>query len=210
VSQTSIGARLLLTERDALLPVLRAAAPADFDHSTVLPGWSVRDVLAHCAAALTMAAAGAGHSFSPEDNQRDVDERKPWTIEALLEELSGGYAAAAAKMDAAGGRLDLLALGEWIHGGDVRDAWGVPDAYASAGLPDALALAELASRRPRLAVPETIAVLPQATLRLGTERADARIDTDAETFIRLIAGRSPDPARLRIAGADPIRFVLFH
>jgi uncharacterized protein (TIGR03083 family) len=106
VGETSIGARLLLAERDALLPDLRAAAPADFDRSTVLPGWSVRDVLAHCAAALTTAAAGTRHSFSPEDNQRDVDEREPWTIEALLEELSGGCAAAAA-MDAAGGRLDL-------------------------------------------------------------------------------------------------------
>lgn len=61
----SRGARLLLTERDAILPILRRTPPSDFDRPTILPGWSVRDVLAHCAAALGMAAAGTSHGFSP-------------------------------------------------------------------------------------------------------------------------------------------------
>lgn len=69
------GARLLLTERDAILPIVRSVPPGDFDRPTVLPGWSVRDVLAHCAAALGLVAAGTGHAFSPAENQREVDDR---------------------------------------------------------------------------------------------------------------------------------------
>jgi hypothetical protein len=85
----------------------------------LLPGWSVRDVLAHCAPALGTAAAGTSPGFSPEENQRDVDERKPLPIQDVLDELEARYAAAAIAM--AEGRLDGLALGEWLHGGDVRD-----------------------------------------------------------------------------------------
>jgi hypothetical protein len=44
-------ARLLRAEHDALLPILRRAAGPAFDRPTACPGWSVRDVLAHCGAA---------------------------------------------------------------------------------------------------------------------------------------------------------------
>ncbi len=133
-----LPARLLLTERDALLPILRAADPADLDRPTCLPGWSVRDVLAHCAAAFTMTAEHSWHGFSPEENQRDVDERNAWPVGDVLAELESGYATTAAAATAAGGQLDGLVLGEWLHGGDVREALGLPDAYASAGADDAL------------------------------------------------------------------------
>ncbi|MFJ3304533.1 maleylpyruvate isomerase N-terminal domain-containing protein [Streptomyces sp. NPDC086549] len=45
--------RLLAVERDALIPLLRARPDADFALATAAcPGWTVRDVLAHCSAAL--------------------------------------------------------------------------------------------------------------------------------------------------------------
>jgi uncharacterized protein (TIGR03083 family) len=218
----SRGARLLLTERDAILPILRSLRPNDFDRPTVLPGWSVRDVVAHCAAALGMAAAGTGHGFSPEENQRDVDDRKPLPIQQVLDELETNYAAGAAVIAAAEGKLDRLALGEWLHGGDVRDALGIETAYASDGLHDAVTLFEELSRRPRAAIPLTQVELPLGTLRLGSEPSElslgadathrryATLETDAVTLVRLLGGRTPDPGRYRLTGADPIRYVMFH
>ena len=70
------AARLLLTERDALLPILRRTPVDAFDRPTVCTGWTVRDVLAHCGCALTRAAEGRLHRFTPELNEIDVDERR--------------------------------------------------------------------------------------------------------------------------------------
>ncbi|OSZ59906.1 hypothetical protein OQI_13500, partial [Streptomyces pharetrae CZA14] len=45
--------RLLTIERDALVPLLRSRPDEDFSRPTeACPGWTVRDVLAHCSAAL--------------------------------------------------------------------------------------------------------------------------------------------------------------
>ena len=117
----SAGSQLLLVEADALPPVLASAAPDDFDLPTVCTGWSVRDVLAHCASALSNLVEGTSSSYSPEDNQRDVDLRSSWPVDRVIEELLAGYAAAAVVIEDAGGAADGLALGEWIHGGDVRE-----------------------------------------------------------------------------------------
>jgi uncharacterized protein (TIGR03083 family) len=140
VSASSRAGRLLLTEAAALLPILRSTPAEDFDRPTVLPGWTVRDVLAHCSAALGRAVARDLHGFTPEDNQKDVDERAPSPVPELLAELEDSYVGAAIAMDAAEGRLDGLALGEWVHGGDVRQALGRTDAWASSGLDEALPL----------------------------------------------------------------------
>jgi hypothetical protein len=51
----------------------------------------------------------------------------------------------------AGGRLDGIALGEWVHGGDVRAALAEPLAYESDGFGDACVL--LAERSRRCSVP---------------------------------------------------------
>jgi uncharacterized protein (TIGR03083 family) len=209
------GGRLLRAEAAALLPVLRGLPDEAFFTPTVLPGWSVRDVLAHCAAALTMATTGTFHDFSTAANQGDVDERRPWPVARLLDELAAGYAGGADAIDRAGGRLDGLALGEWVHGGDVRDALGLPDAWRSAGVDDALALLgeRALDRVPATDVHLTDRRLPGGgpTLRLGpaTGTAAARIDTDTATLIRLCAGRSPDPACYTVHGADPESYRIF-
>jgi uncharacterized protein (TIGR03083 family) len=205
-----LGARLLLAERDALLPILRRTPPEAFDHPTVCAGWSVRDVLAHCGSALTRLAEGRLHRFTPELNELDVAERRPWPLHAVITELEQGYGAAAPALTAAEGRLDGLALGEWVHGGDVRDALGEPAAYESDGVQDALVL--LVDRSRRQAVPATLVRLPDQELRLGAAGdADpvAGLVTDVATLVRLCAGRSPDPARYRLEGADPARYHLF-
>ena len=210
---SSRAGRLLLTEAGALLPVLRDTAPQAFDLPTVLPGWSVRDVLAHCSAALGMAVTGRFHGFTAEDNARDVAERAGWPVDRLLAELADSYSGAAAAMDAADGRMDGLALGEWVHGGDVRNALGRPDAWASAGLDDALAL--LVERSVVRDVPATRVTLtapgPRRELSLG--RADGEqavsLETDAAGLIRLCAGRSPDPGGYRLDGANPSALLMF-
>jgi uncharacterized protein (TIGR03083 family) len=205
-----LGARLLLTERDALLAVLRRTPADAFDRPTVCAGWSVRDVLAHCGSALVRLAEGRLHAFTPELNELDVAERRGWPLEAVVAELERGYGGAAPALTAAGGRLDGVALGEWVHGGDVREALEEPAAYESAGVEDALVL--LVERSRRRAVPATRVRLPDRELLLGVagdagQRAE--LVTDVPTLVRLCSGRRPDPARYRLQGADPGRYHLF-
>lgn len=204
----NLGARLLETERDALLPELRRLSPAAFELPTVCTRWSVRDVLAHCAAALTRAASGTLHRFTPEDNEADVEERRSWPLEKLLAELERGYGDAAPALAAVHGRFDAIALGEWVHGGDVREPLGLPDPYASRGVDDALVL--LAERSRCQEVPATRVRLPGRELHLGAGHATAaELSTDVETLVRLCAGRLPDPARYELAGARPEHYLVF-
>lgn len=202
--------RLLHAERDALMPILRAAEPTAFDLPTCLPGWSVRDVLAHCAAAFTMTATRSWHGFSPEENQRDVDERRDWPIDRLLDELETGYGVTAEMAAKVGGRLNGLALGEWVHGGDVRSALGQPAPYASEGAADALVLLVERTRLPEQQVPLTTATLPDGrALTLGSVAPPATLTTDEATLVRLCAGRGPDPAAYTLTGADPAAYRIF-
>jgi len=213
VTASSRAARLLLAEGAALLPILRATPAAAFGTPTVLPGWSVRDVLAHCSAALGMAATGRLHGFTPAENQRDVDARAGLPVADLLDELAASYAGAASAMDAAGGRMDGLALGEWVHGGDVRHALGVPGAWASDGLDDALVL--LVARSADRSAPPTALTLtgpgPERELAFGApdDEVSARLRTDAATLLRLCAGRGADPSAYELSGAAPEEYLLF-
>ncbi|HKN40252.1 MAG TPA: maleylpyruvate isomerase family mycothiol-dependent enzyme [Acidimicrobiia bacterium] len=205
-----LGAELLLTERDALLPILRTLEPDQFDLETCCTGWAVRDVLAHCSAALTRVSSGTMHRFRPQDNEADVDERRTWPVEKILSELTGGYERAAQALVAAGGGFDGLALGEWVHGGDVRDAIGRDDAYASPGIDVALLL--LADQAVARKVPLVEVTLPGQTMRLGVEgsgRPPGRLATDEATVVRLYAGRSADPTHFRLSGAVVGELVVF-
>lgn len=143
VRDPELPGRLLGVERDALLPSLRARGDGDFALPvTACPGWTVRDVLAHCSAALSRVVESRYEKdvFSPACNQRDIDERSGWTHAEILDELDRGMTEAGPVIAKSSGRLDALALGEWVHAGDVRVALGEPGAYAGSGLPFALAL----------------------------------------------------------------------
>ena len=93
-----------------------------------------------------------------------MDERRPWPLGRLLDELLAGYTAAAPVVDAAGGRLDGVALGEWVHGGDVREPLGETDAYVSAGSELALELLIARSRR----LPLVAVHLPEQAFTIGS------------------------------------------
>jgi uncharacterized protein (TIGR03083 family) len=208
VRPTTIAGRLLMIEARALPPILRRAPAAAFDRPTVCTGWSVRDVLAHCSAALHCVARGTMHGFSPEENQIDVDERRAWPLERLIDELVAGYAAAGPVVDAAGGGLDGVALGEWVHGSDVREPLGDTDAYISAGSELALELLIARSRR----IPLVTVHLPEQTFTIGSidpPGGPARLDTDLESLVRLLSGRRPDPERYVLEGVEAEELVLF-
>jgi uncharacterized protein (TIGR03083 family) len=216
------AATILLVESNAIRPVLASLHPDDFNIETVCAGWSVRDVLAHCGAALSMAATDSLHGFSPAENEVDVEERRRWPIGEVLDELFRGYSAAVSAIDAAGGDLDGLGLGEWLHGGDVRDAVAAPNAYTGEGSDLALDLMlerSAASDRPQGETsrrmiadkPAIDVVVDGVGRRFGGEGAAVgSLTTDLETFIHLCGGRRPDSNRFALVGAEPRDLVLFN
>lgn len=201
------AAQILLAESKALRPLLEATPPEALSLPTVCTGWSVRDVLAHCGAALTASAAGSTHSFSSEDNERDVEIRRSWALEDVLAELFAGYDAAADAIDRAGGALDGVGLGEWIHGGDVRAALDAPRAYTSEGID--LALPLLVERSVALKAPRVDVTIGDLRLTFGVGDHATKLSTNVETFVRLCGGRNPDPDRYELHGIEPDELVLF-
>jgi uncharacterized protein (TIGR03083 family) len=201
---------VLRAEHDALLPILHRTPEHAFDRPTACPGWSVRDVLAHCAAALSRTTTGNLHAFTPELNEIDVAERRGWPLAAVLSELAACYLEAGKVIAEAGGKLDGLALGEWLHGGDVRDALGEPRAYASDGFEDACVL--LADRTRRKRTPLLEAHLTGGTLTLGAalpDRPTATLHASRPTLMRLFAGRPADTSDYQLTGATTAELVVF-
>ncbi|MFG3256086.1 maleylpyruvate isomerase family mycothiol-dependent enzyme [Streptomyces sp. NPDC048172] len=209
VRDAGLPGRVLLAEREQLMPMLRRAPEEDFALPTACPDWTVRQVLAHCAAALMRIVENRLEPgvFSDASNAADVAERDPWPLGAVLDELERGYTEAGPVI--AGhehGLLDTVALGEWVHAGDVREAWGEPGAYGGKAAGEALALLSLAARRK-----ETPLLHATLTDRPGTEvalgvpvgdgRAPALLTADTPTLFRLYANRPLAGARYTLTGA---------
>lgn len=206
----TLPGRILLAEKDALIPLLRATPEAHFHRRTNCPEWTVREVLAHCAAVLTHISRGTLHDLSPESNDADIAARADWPTGRIVDELADAYDAAVPVLVGGDGGLDAIALGEWVHGGDVREALGLPDAYASAGVEEALAL--LATSPRVRARPRVVATLPDRELVLGEPvpgRPPGRLVTDVPTLVRLYTGRPADPDRYRLDGVDPDELVIY-
>ncbi|WP_179382233.1 maleylpyruvate isomerase family mycothiol-dependent enzyme [Streptomyces sp. SA15] len=215
IRDPELPGRLLVVERDALIPLLRARADADFALPTAAcPGWTVRDVLAHCSSALIRVVERRFEEgvFSPESNDRDIAERGDWTNAQVVDELERGMTEAGPVIAKAGGELDVIALGEWVHAGDVREAFGEPGAYGGAGLPDALALlVRLTRERDHVPLQADLDDVDEP-LRLGGvpgERTPARYIGDAVTLVRLYAGRSAAGASYELAGAKEEELSIF-
>ncbi|MFD8464143.1 maleylpyruvate isomerase family mycothiol-dependent enzyme [Streptomyces cyaneofuscatus] len=203
---------LLRTERDVFLPLLRATPESAYALRTACPGWTVRHVLAHCAAALTRVVEDRLEKgvFSPESNERDIVERDGLPLPALLDELERGMTEAGPVIAAAGGKLDGVALGEWVHAGDVREAWGLDGAYAGRGLAYALGLLEGVAYRKEM--PQIVADVDLdvelegwgAPRPLGVPapegRPAGRYHGDGPTLIRLYANRPLVGTRYELHG----------
>ncbi|MEU2929939.1 maleylpyruvate isomerase family mycothiol-dependent enzyme [Streptomyces sp. NPDC007251] len=207
VRDPELPGRLLSLERNALIPLLRSRSDADFAlPTTACPGWSVRDVLAHCSAALIRVVEGRFERgvFSPESNDRDIAERAEWSNAQVVDELERGMTEAGPVIAEAGGALDMIALGEWVHAGDVRDVLGAPGAYAGAGLPDALTLlVRITRERDHLPLHADLDDVDEP-LRFGAPVAaapPARYIGDAATLVRLYAGRPLNGDGYELAGA---------
>ncbi|MFI1198758.1 maleylpyruvate isomerase family mycothiol-dependent enzyme [Streptomyces sp. BHT-5-2] len=204
----TVPERLLRAERETLLPKLRDLPSDMLQRGTACPAWTVRDVVAHCAAALVGLTAGAAYRASHDQNRRDVEERRDWPFADVLEEFERGLTVAGPAIRAAGGTKDLAALGTWIHGGDVREALGMSDAYRSAGASEALE--SLAGCARVVATPRVHVTLDDRELVLGSpveDREPARLHTDVPTLFRLYTGRPAAPDRYRLAGARPEELI---
>ncbi|MEU5374089.1 maleylpyruvate isomerase family mycothiol-dependent enzyme [Streptomyces sp. NPDC002387] len=215
VRDPELPGRLLAVERDALIPLLRGRPDADFAlPSAACPGWSVRHVLAHCSAALMRVVENRFEKdvFSPEANERDIAERAGWTNARVVDELEHGMTEAGAAIAVAGGPLDMIALGEWVHAGDVRDAFGEPGAYGGDGLPDALTLlARVCRERKHVPLHADLDDVDEP-LRLGDrngERPPARFLGGSATLVRLYSGRPPTGASYELVGVSEKELNLF-
>jgi uncharacterized protein (TIGR03083 family) len=215
VRDPELPGRLLTTERDALIPLLRGRADADFTAPVAAcPGWTVRDVLAHCSSALMRVVEGRFEEgvFSPASNDRDIAERAEWTNAQVVDELERGMTEAGPVIAKAGGALDKVALGEWVHAGDVRETFGEPGAYAGAGLPDALALlAWITQNRGHVPLHADLDDMDEP-LRLGEasgERPPGRFIGDAPTLVRLYAGRPVKGASYELVGVEAAELNIF-
>lgn len=206
--------RVLRAERDALIPLLRAAPDDAYAVRTCCPGWTVRHVLAHCSSALMRVVESRFEKgvYSPESNDRDIAERADWSNSRVVDELERGMTEAGALIAAAKGRLDGVALGEWVHAGDVREAWGKPGAYGGAGLPEVLLLLAGYSKATD-AVPLHADVDGfDEPLTLGAsdgKRPPARYIGDGPTLIRLYTGRPLTGTRYELAGASEGELSVF-
>jgi uncharacterized protein (TIGR03083 family) len=206
--------RLLRTERDLLIPLLRAAPDDAYAIRTCCPGWTVRHVLAHCGSALTRVTESRFEEgvYSPESNDRDIAERADWSNSRVVDELERGMTEAGAAIAKAKGRLDGVALGEWVHAGDVREAWGKPGAYGGTGLPDALRLlAEYSRTTEGVPLHADVDGIDEPLL-LGSvdgKRSPARYIGDAPTLIRLYTGRPLAGTRYELAGAVERELPIF-
>lgn len=207
--------RLLAVERDALIPLLRSRPDADFALPTAAcPGWSVRDVLAHCSAALTRVVESRFEKgvFSPESNDRDIAERAEWTNAQVVDELERGMTGAGPVIAEAGGALDMIALGEWVHTGDVREVLREAGAYAGPALPDALTLlVRITREREHVPLHADLDDVDEP-LRLGAVTAGgppARYIGDAATLVRLYTGRPLDGAAYELVGAGARELNIF-
>jgi uncharacterized protein (TIGR03083 family) len=219
VRDPELPGRLLTIERDELVPLLRSRADADFALPVAAcPGWTVRDVLAHCSCALNRVVENRFEKgvFSPESNDRDIAERADWTNARIVDELERGMTEAGPLIGRAGGVLDALALGEWVHAGDVREALGEPGAYAGRGLPEALALLGTLTRARRHVPLHADLDDLDEPLKLGEvsgERPPGRFIGDGATLVRLYAGRPLDgadgAAGYELAGVEAAELNLF-
>ncbi|MER6343658.1 maleylpyruvate isomerase family mycothiol-dependent enzyme [Streptomyces sp. NPDC001595] len=215
VRDPELPGRLLRIERDALIPLLRGRADEDFARpAAACPGWTARDVLAHCSAALTRVVENRFEKdvFSPEANERDIAERADWTNARVVDELERGMTEAGPVIAGAGGALDGLALGEWVHAGDVREAFGEPGAYAGAGLPYALDLLAWITRERGLVPVHADLDDRDEPLRLGEasgSRPPARFIGAGPTLVRLYAGRPAAGAVYELAGVEARELNLY-
>ncbi|MGW6537970.1 maleylpyruvate isomerase family mycothiol-dependent enzyme [Streptomyces sp. NPDC055051] len=207
--------RLLTTERDLLMPLLRGTPEEAYELRTACPGWTARQVLAHCGAALVRIVEGRLEEgvFLPEANACDVAEREEWPLGRVLDELERGLTEAGPVI--AGhedGRLDAVALGEWVHAGDVREAFGEPGAYCGDALALALPLLCVTSRRRE--TPRLVGRLADhaGEVALGNEiegRPAAVFDGDAATLIRIYAGRPLVRTRYALTGATEQELLIY-
>ncbi|MDV9175408.1 maleylpyruvate isomerase family mycothiol-dependent enzyme [Streptomyces sp. W16] len=216
VRDPELPGRLLAGERDALIPLLRSRPEEDFALATAAcPGWTVRDVLAHCSSALIRVVERRFEEgvFSPEANDRDIAERADWSNARVVDELERGMTEAGAVIARADGVLDAVALGEWVHAGDVRDTLGEPGAYGGERLGSALTLlGQVTRQKGHLPLHADLDDLDDPLLLgdVSGERTPARYIGDAATLVRLYSGRPvPAGAGYELAGAEPAELNIF-
>lgn len=202
------AAQVLVLAAESMHRRGRDAISTGLQQPTPCGVWSVRDVLAHCSGSMARAVSGDLHGFTPADNEEDVDVRRSWPLDGLLDELAATTTLSANAVDGAAGSLDGIGIGVWVHAGDVRAGLGDELPYVGEGADLALDLLLERSRRQDLRV---IVDIDGAQHVFGPENgpSSGSLETDLEGFVRIVAGRGPDPGTYSLTGVRPAQLLLF-
>lgn len=201
----SAAGDLLVAESQEWIPLLRSLTADEHRRPTPCPGWNIRDVVAHCAAALRRIADDDLHDFSPEANQADIAARHGRAFDALVDELEAGISSTAQIINRVGARLNIIGLGEWIHAGDIRAALGEPRPYIGVDPDTALRLIKYASAE--RSVPPVCVHADGQHIHLGDWRlaesgtSPAKLTGDLDSIVRIFCGRPLDSCAVSVDGA---------
>jgi uncharacterized protein (TIGR03083 family) len=197
---------------EALVRTLDAGA---WDRPTRCEGWRVADVAAHVAGQLADVNAGRFEGlWTPEETQREVDERRGRSPQELADELHEVVEAATPTLAAiddeawkgpAPGGLQLT-LGDgvealwydaWLHADDIRSATGLPPERSPglrASVHHVATLLEAAGWGPA-----TLALDGLEEVLVG-DGTGTRVGGDPHQFVLVATGRA-DPATLGLDDA---------
>lgn len=118
-------ARMYEAVRSRIVELVRDADPAT--PVAACPGWSVKDVVAHLSGVLADYASGRMDGVAtPPWTQRQVDERREWSLDRCVEEWDDNVERASAIFDTPG--APILITDVVSHEHDVRGALGRPGA----------------------------------------------------------------------------------
>jgi uncharacterized protein (TIGR03083 family) len=199
----------LKSEREALTAYLRSIPEAAWDKESLCDGWTIKDLMAHVVGIASDVANrrldGVG---SPEQNERQVSERKDATPSDLLDEWSregklledgileldeAFWTAPYTEGFNVGQALQRMVEDIWVHAQDVRIPLG-DEATKSAGTISTLEVGsrELGIRLPAYA-PDvgtlTIDVGDYSSETKGAGSTDVRITGDAVALALVQTGR---------------------
>lgn len=154
-----------------------------------LPGWDVKDVIAHCAGFITAFRSGDPQAFGPDWGDREVEARRDRSLKDCLIEWADLTAGAD---DLFSSRLAPVAVSDVLaHEQDIRTALGAPGARDDENIAPAveMALSFVEQKMKAEAVPSFRVVTEDIDRTVGEGEPEATLRTSTFELFRAVQGR---------------------